>query len=63
MLYSEIIAICSQILTKHINTLCVLNVELLNVKHDGTYINHWALKILFVPVSKQTPSLLVKPIF
>ena len=31
MLYSEIIAVCSQIHTKHINTLCGQNVELLNV--------------------------------
>ena len=27
MLYSEIIAVCSQIHTKHINTLCGQNVE------------------------------------
>ena len=32
MLYSEIIAVCSQIHTKHTNTLCGQNVELLNVK-------------------------------
>jgi hypothetical protein len=32
MLYREIIAVCSQIHTKHINTLSVQNVELLNVK-------------------------------
>ena len=32
MLYSEIIAVCSQFHTKHINTLCGQNVELLNVK-------------------------------
>ena len=32
MLYSEIIAVCSQVHTKHINTLCGQNVELLNVK-------------------------------
>jgi hypothetical protein len=32
MLYREIIAVCSQIQTKHINTLCGQNVELLNVK-------------------------------
>ena len=32
MLYSETIAVCSQIHTKHINTLCGQNVELLNVK-------------------------------
>ena len=31
MLYREIIAVCSQIHTKHINTLCGQNVELLNV--------------------------------
>ena len=36
MLYREIIAVCSQIHTKHINTLCGQNVELLNVKPDGT---------------------------
>ena len=32
MLYREIIAFCSQIYTKHINTLCGKNVELLDVK-------------------------------
>ena len=32
MLYRELIAICSQIHTKPINTLCGQNVELLNVK-------------------------------
>jgi len=32
MLYMEIIAVCSQINTKHINTVCGQNVELLNVK-------------------------------
>jgi len=32
MLYTEIIAGCSQIHIKHINTLCGQNVELLNVK-------------------------------
>ena len=31
-LYREIIAVCSKIHTKHINTLCGQNVELLNVK-------------------------------
>jgi hypothetical protein len=28
MLYREIIAVCSQIHTKHVNTLCGLNVQL-----------------------------------
>ena len=32
MLYREIMAVCSAIHTKHINTLCGQNVELLNVK-------------------------------
>jgi len=32
MLYREIISVRSQIHTKHINTLCGQNVELLNVK-------------------------------
>jgi len=32
MSYGEIIAVCSQIYTKHINTLCGQSVELLNVK-------------------------------
>ena len=32
MLYREIKAVCSQIHTKHANTLCGQNVEMLNVK-------------------------------
>jgi len=32
MLYKEIIVVCSEIHTKHINTLCGQNVELFNVK-------------------------------
>ena len=32
MLYMEITAVCSQIQTKHINTVCGQNVELCNVK-------------------------------
>jgi len=44
MLYREIIAVCSQIHTKHINALCGQNVELSNVKPTGTYSNQWALK-------------------
>ena len=40
MLYREIIAVCSQIHTKHINALCGQNVELLNVKLAV----HWATK-------------------
>jgi len=36
MLCREIIAVCSDIHTKHISTLCGQNVELLNVKPGGT---------------------------
>jgi len=32
MLYKQIMAVCSEIHTKHINTVCGQNVELLNVK-------------------------------
>jgi len=42
MLYREIMAVCSQIHTKHINTLCGQNVELLNVKSIGKYAYHSA---------------------
>jgi hypothetical protein len=44
MLYSEIIAVCSEIHTKHIKTLCGQKVEFVNVKPGGTYSNHWALQ-------------------
>ena len=47
MLYREIIAVCSQIHTKHINTLCGQNVELLNVKL-AAHNNKKALKGQFV---------------
>jgi len=40
MLYREIIAVCSQIHTKHINTLCGQKVELLKAKPGGIYSNH-----------------------
>ena len=41
MLYREIIAVCSEIHKKHINTVCGQNVELLCVKPGGTYSDHW----------------------
>ena len=51
MLYREIIAVCPQIHTKHINTVCGQNVELLNVKlavhivtSGGTYSDRRALE-------------------
>jgi hypothetical protein len=39
MLYREIITVCSEIHTKHINTLCGQNVELLHVKPHSICIN------------------------
>ena len=44
MLYGKILAVCSQIHTKHINTGCGQKVEFLFVKPDGTYCNYWAMK-------------------
>jgi len=40
MLYREVIAICFEIHTEHINTLCGQNVESLSVKPVGTYSDH-----------------------
>jgi len=37
MLYREIMAVCSEIHTEHINTLCGQNVEFLSVKPGGIY--------------------------
>jgi len=37
-------AVCSDIHTKHTNTLCGQNVEFVNVKPGGTYSKLWALK-------------------
>jgi hypothetical protein len=44
MLYSEIIAVCSQIHTKHMNTLCGQNAEFVNVISSGTRSHHKALE-------------------
>jgi hypothetical protein len=55
MLYREIIAVCSEIHTKHINTLCGQNVEFVNVKPGGADSDHWyelCIKIQSVPHSK-----------
>jgi hypothetical protein len=43
MLYREIVAVCSQIHTKHLNTLCGQSVGFLYVKPGGKYSNHWVL--------------------
>jgi len=44
MMYRDIIAVCSQIHTTHINTLRGQIAELLNVKPGGARSNHWDLK-------------------
>ena len=44
MLYREIIAVCSQIHTKHTDTLCKQNVKFVSGKLGGTYSDHWALE-------------------
>jgi hypothetical protein len=44
MLYREIMAVYCEIHTKHINTVCGQNVELLNVTLCGTYSDHWTVK-------------------
>ena len=42
MLHTEIIAVCSEIHTKHTNTLCGQNAELLNANRSGTYSDQWS---------------------
>jgi len=44
MLYREIIAVCSEIHTKYINTLRGQNVEFVNVNLGGTCSDHRALE-------------------
>jgi hypothetical protein len=44
MLYREIIAVCFEIYTKHINTLSGQNVEIFHFKLGGKYTNHRAVK-------------------
>ena len=50
-LYTEIIAVCSQIHTKHINTLCGENAEFFNIRPVGTYGRQLDLK---AEVAKQS---------
>ena len=45
MLYREIIAVCSQIHTKHINTVCGQTLELLNVKLVLRIVTTWLLRV------------------
>jgi hypothetical protein len=44
MLYREIITVCSEIHTKHINALSRQNTEFVNFTAGGTYSDHWALE-------------------
>jgi len=41
MLYREVIAVCSEIRTKHINTMYGQNVEFLSLKACGIYSDQW----------------------
>ena len=43
MLCREIIAVCSQIHTKHLNTLCGQNAEFVNAKPGDIYSAHWPI--------------------
>jgi len=43
MLYREIIAVCSEIHTKHINTVCGQNVVFVSAKPGHVQSNQWAL--------------------
>ena len=61
MLYREIVAVCSQIHTKHINALCGLNVEFVNLKSSygkvfirtqKVNVKSNALKIMSLPYSR-----------
>jgi hypothetical protein len=45
MLCREIIAVCSEIHTRHINTPCGQNVEFVNVKPSGTYLGFTELGV------------------
>jgi len=51
MLYSEIIAVCSQIHTKHINTLCGQSEELWNVKLVVNIVTSGSLRLYIMPIS------------
>jgi hypothetical protein len=44
MLCREVIAVCSEIHTKHENTVCGQNVEVFNAQPGGTYSNHWGVE-------------------
>jgi len=43
-MYREIIAVCSEIHTEHINTAMWAELRIVNVKPGGTYSDQWDLK-------------------
>jgi len=55
MLYREIMAVCSQIHTKHINTLCGQNVELLNVEPPGPRKGNTHFSTQWSPICHSSP--------
>jgi hypothetical protein len=66
MLYREIIAVCSEIHRKHINTLCGQNVAFVNIKPGGTYGDHLALFVQLIHLPElvlTAPSWRTKPYF
>ena len=62
VLNTEIIAVCSEIHTKHINSLsCGQKVEFVHFRTGGTYSDHRVLKCLMcIVVLRGTPSLHVE---
>jgi hypothetical protein len=66
MLYREIIAICSEIHTKPVNTLCGQNVELLNVKladHMVTRVCSLRQRTSYLPNKNQQDALFTFNLF
>jgi hypothetical protein len=59
MLYREITAVCSEIHTKHINVLCGLNIEMLNVKLAVHIVTTelWNIKFLRTITSEQVENI------
>ena len=54
MLYREIIAVCSEIHTKHINTVCGQNVEFFNVRAGGIRSNQQPTELFRLRITSET---------